>query len=234
MAFPQVSDADTQSGVQTSNSTSWTCTFPTNIAAGDLLLAFFGIDGAGPRTASATDWSNLVSEASDGSASLDVLYKDAVGTETGNFTATISGSEQGCWRTIRIPAASWWGVVAEGVAVANTTGSGLTPDPSSLNPSGWDIEDTLWIAAAASDHGDTTYTLFPLNYTNTSAQESGGAGGAALGIARLESAVASENPGAFTTDASEGWVADTIAIRPAAAAAERVPRSTSYPQLLAN
>ena len=241
MAFPQVSDADTQSGLQSTNSTSWTLTYPTNLASGDLILGFVATDGVAVPTWP-SGW-----EAEDRGSGDNELYwakKLSDGTETGNFTLTLDATQQGCWRVLRIT--GWqgtlgtvWDNITNGGAViaprlnANI-GTDTAPDPPSFDPANWGVEDTLWFAIASSDHGATTYTGFPTSFTNTSAQESGGAGGAALGTARLESAAASVDPSAFTTDASEQWVAQTIAVRPAAAAAARVPFTSRYPQLLAH
>lgn len=228
MTFPQVIDADTTSGLQTANSSAWAATYPTNIAAGDLLFGFLGTDGnpgfvGGAFTLFATD--------SDLTSSVFAIYRVAVGNESGAVTLTLGANEQGCWRIIRIPAATWYGDPAFGVGLdsSNTSGSGTNPDPPPISPP-WSTEDMLFFAVSASDHGNTTYTGFPTNYTNTSAQESGGANGAALGTARRENVTTLENPSVFTTDASEGWASLTIIVRPAA----RVPRSSPYPQILAH
>lgn len=231
MAFPAPVAADTTSGSVTSNSNSWTLTYPANIAVGDLLVSFVATDGGSTSQTYPSGWTSDFSVDgihSDGTATLGIQWKVADGTESGTFSLSLGGSEQGVWRIIRIPASTWWGTSSTGVSPGGATnansGSDNAPDPPSTNPSSWDVEDTLWIAVAGSDHGNTTYTGFPtgffqedLSTSGGHAQESGGANGAGMGVAYLQSAAASVDPSAFTTDASEGWSAGTIAVRPAAA-----------------
>src|SRR5512146_2369511 len=110
MAFPTIADADTKTGTVTANSTSWTLTYPTNIAAGDLLIAMVASDG--DQTTHGT-WPSgwITDEASPGATSLIIAAKKAVGSETGNFSVTGLASEQGAWRVVRIPAATWEGTL---------------------------------------------------------------------------------------------------------------------------
>jgi len=234
MTFPSVSSADSKSGTVTSNSTSWTLTYPTNIVANDLLLAYIGADG----TPTATWPANWVSDLRTTSANaLHVGKKKADGSETGNFTVTMSASEQGAWRVIRIPASQWEGTLGTTwINIGSTEGSvswdrtitgspSSSPDPPSTDPANWGTEDTLWIALAASD-STVTYSTFPTNYTQEDhttagghASTSGGANGAGLAVAYRQLNAASENPGTFGLSGSEDWAAATIAVRPAAVAA---------------
>lgn len=240
MTFPAIADSDTTSGTVTSNSTSWTLTYPTNLAAGDLIAFVMATDGA--PTVSTTEGFSLYSDATGTAVRWQVLLKIADGTETGTFTATISASEQGAWRGWRIT--SWFGsglpnstpitssatANGTGVAIRSITGASTTPDPGSTNPSDWDIEDTLWLAIAAIDTSRTV-SDWPDTTTDNGSSVSGGAGGATLAWCRFESAAASWDPTTFTISASDDWGTAVIAVRPAPA---RVPRFTSYPQLLAH
>lgn len=235
MAFPAIAAADTKTGSQTTNSTSWTLTYPSNLASGDLIIAFIARDGGSGDGGGTWPAGWVTRSQNQATVSLIASKKKSDGTETGNFSVTGLSSEQGVWRTMRIPAALWEGTIgtsfgngsaADGSAVCATgvtTGDSTTPNPTSLDPFNWGTEDTLFIAAAASDHGDTTYTGFPANYTQQDhatagghSQESGGAGGAGFGIAFRRVAASSDDPGTFTTDASEGWAALTVGVRPAA------------------
>jgi len=221
-AFPTISDSDTKSGTVGANSTSWTITYPTNIAAGDLLLLFFGADGT--ATFSATGFTN-VGNLQASAVTVFLLAKVAAGTETGTFTATVDAAEQGGWRIFRIPAASWFGgtlnvnpTESNGLATfGESSGSpSANPNPAALNPANWGTEDTLWIAAIGVDTS-RTISVFPLADRNTS-DVSGGAGGATLGLCTTASTVASLDPGTFTISASDDWAALTVAVRPAGAA----------------
>ena len=217
MAFPQVGSES--SGTQTSDSTSWTLTYPSGIQAGDLLIVIMACDGL-PTPITITDFDTLGdTPAASNLAVLAVRGKVATGSESGNFTATLNAAEQGCWRVLRITAGTWYGgTVLSGQAVdagGSASGTSTAPDPVN-NPAVWGQRDNLFIAMSAADHGDTTHTGFPTNYSNTSSQESGGANGAALGVARRENYVAAEDPSAFTIDQSEEWAAAVYVIRPTA------------------
>lgn len=218
MAFPQVADADTASGSVTSNSTTWSVAYPANCASGDLLLLFMAVDGnATTQTFTSTGWAFLSPNMTFGSSAVtgQVGHIVATGFESGSVDVTLGNSEQGVWRTVRIPRETWWGTMSTGLSSGNANvGTGTSPDPGNMSPS-WGVVDILWIAFGVSDHGNTTYTAAPANYSNFVAQESGGAGGAGMGIARRELTASSEDAGAFTAD-SEDWAAQTVAIRPGA------------------
>jgi hypothetical protein len=221
MAFPAIQTADTKNGVVTVNSTSWTLTYPTNLVAGDLILAFVATDGDNDTTPT---WpAGWIATAQSGTAAVTALAakKVSVGTETGTFTLTLPASEQGGWRIFRIT--GWQGTIGTtfsvnndgtGGAVQGGTASSATanPDPPSYNPGLWDVEDTLWFAVCAVDTS-RTISVYPLADNNT-ADVSGGAGGATLGVCSTNSAVASLDPGTFTVSSSDDWQCFTVAIRP--------------------
>lgn len=238
MAFPQIVDADTQSGTVTSNSTSWTLTYPTNIAAGDLLLAFVASDG-NPGETWPGSWKRLAKASGTGAAIILCGGVVAAGTESGNFTLTMSAGEQGGWRVFRIT--GWFGGMlpnesvhtADGFDALNVAnGTNNLPNPPNLDPGGWATEDTLWIAGCGVDTS-RTISVYPLPDRNT-ADVSGGSNGATLGLCTTESAVSALDPGTFTISAADDWGALTVAVRPAAAvAAGQVPYTNVMPPLLA-
>ena len=217
MTFPIVVDADTKNGTVTSNSASWTLTYPTNLASGDLILAFVACDGTPVGTWPA-NWLG-VGQSSGTAARLLLAKKISLGTETGTFTLGLSASEQGAWRVFRIT--GWEGTIGtafgndanSGAAERTTTsGADANPNPPVLDPNNWATEDTLWFAACAVDTS-RTISVYPLASRNT-ADVSGGAGGATLGVCTAESAVSSLDPGTFTISASDDWAVATVAIRP--------------------
>lgn len=227
MAFPTIATADTKNGTVTSNSTSWTLTYPTNIAADNLLLAFVATDGdnSGGWTWPA-GWEKVGLAGFGANVTLIAAKKKATGSETGNFTVTMGASEQGGWRVFRIT--GWEGTLGDFVGTPGAVDAGggaaandANPNPGSLNPGGWDVEDTLWFAVCACDNS-RTISAYPLA-NNQSSDNSGGAGGATLGICTLNDAVASKDPGTFTTNTGDDWAAETFAVRPAAPAAAFAP-----------
>lgn len=226
MAYAQIVDADTKNGVVSSNSASWTLTYPTNLVSGDLILGLAGIDGTTGSSSIGFQASGFaVSRATQaGAVSLHAYAKISDGTETGTFAATLNASESGGWRIFRIT--GWFGsgiiasagsgtqIDANGMSMLSAIASSSNPNPPALDPANWATEDVLWIAACALDTS-RTISVYPLAGRNT-ADNSGGSGGATLGICTSESAVGSLDPGTFTISASDDWVAATIAIRPAA------------------
>ena len=227
MAFPTIADADTKNGTQTSNSTSWSLTHPTNIAAGDLILSLIAADGS--PTVSISGFTQIAHVSNSGSAvTIDVQALIATGSESGSFTATLGASEQGGWRVFRLPAADWYGSGlpatpstthsfpqdGDGLSIVVSTGT-TQPNPFNLDPANWATEDTLWVVACAVDTS-RTISVYPLADRNT-ADVSGGAGGATLGCCTTTSAVSSMDPTNFTISTNDDYCTTTIAIRPAAA-----------------
>lgn len=153
---------------------------------------------------------------------IGAAYKFSTGSETGTFTvaqaATITGHAAMILLAIsgnHASTAPEVGTIANGTAAA--------ADPGALNPTGWDVEDTLWIAVGASGETGTggTYdgiSAAPTNYTDlaqtgNSADAIGAVEGA---VAFRQNAVASEDVGTFTTDLSNARnSAVVIAVRPA-------------------
>jgi hypothetical protein len=220
---PTIQTADTKNGTVTTNSNAWTITYPTNIAAGDLLLLFAGIDGSTSWNANAAGFTTLKSQPDGNAAVTHVLCaKIAVGGETGTFTLSGGATEQGGWRIFRIT--DWFGSGLPAGGVGQQDGNGLSvaadpptgtsanPNPPNLDPANWGTEDTLWFATCAVDTS-RTISVYPLA-GNNSADVSGGSGGATLGICTTTSAVASLDPGTFTVSAADDRVTFTVAVRP--------------------
>jgi hypothetical protein len=228
MAFPTVVDADTKNGTVTTNTTGWTLTYPTNLQAGDLILAFIGADGNSSSPSWPADW--FAFHQGGGANTLTFAKKIATGSETGNFTVTFSTGEQGGWRVFRVT--GWGGNIGAGfanivgtsgdvVSSAVNTGTTANPDSINLDPANWATEDTLWFVAVSIDTS-RTISVYPYAGRNT-ADVSGGSGGATLGICTTTSATSSLDAGTFTISASDDWAVATIAVRPAAASAPPPP-----------
>jgi hypothetical protein len=187
---------------------------PATVNAGDLLIVLFTNDRNATVTTPA-GWSLLTSDTNGVHVRLSVHYKIAAGTEGGttvNFAT--SASEQAAAQVYRIT--DWHGTTPPEISTA-ATGTDTAPDPASLNPAGWDVANTLWLAVAGQDRGDQSgTTAYPASYTDgISTLSSDGTGSCRTHSARRVRAAASEDPGAFTIPVSEQWVAFTIAVRPA-------------------
>ncbi|HUX48691.1 MAG TPA: hypothetical protein VMV76_05970, partial [Dehalococcoidia bacterium] len=187
---------------------------PATVDAGDLLIVLFTNDGSETVTTPA-GWTELASDANGVHVRLSVYYKIAAGTEGGttvNFVT--SAAEEAAAQVYRIT--DWHGTTPPEISTA-ATGSDAAPDPASLDPVGWDVADTLWLAAAGQNRGDQSgTTAYPASYTDgISTLSSSGPSGCRTHSARRVLAAASEDPGAFTIPVPAEWVAFTIAVRPA-------------------
>ena len=187
---------------------------PATVNAGDLLIVLFTNDGNAAVTTPA-GWNPLASTNNGNAVTFSVYYKIAAGTEGGTTVNFItSATEQAAAQVYRIT--NWHGTTPPEISTA-ATGADAAPDPASLDPAGWDVADTLWLAVAGQDRGDQSgTTAYPASYTDgISTLSSNGTGSCRTHSARRVLAAASEDPGAFTIPVSEQWVAFTIAVRPA-------------------
>ena len=121
---------------------------------------------------------------------IGAAYKlDATGSETGTFTVTSAGSGRSVMFLMAIPGAH---TTTPPEATARATGTTAAADPAALNPTGWDAEDTLWIAVANNDETSLTgsftgITAAPTNYTGYSTPASSAATSSAPSKARSRS-----------------------------------------------
>ena len=196
-----------------SDTTTHNVSMPATVNAGNLLIVLFNNDGSATVTTPA-GWTQLASNATGTAVRLSIYYKIAAGTEGGttvNFNT--SASEQAAAQVYRIT--DWHGTTPPEISTA-ATGTSTAADPSSLNPAGWDVANTLWLAVAGQDQGGGTPT-YPVSYTGgiTTRSDTAGNSRCQMMSARRVLAAASENPGAFTILGNvEEWVAFTIAVRP--------------------
>ena len=214
MAFPTRQTADDKSGSVTVGTTSWTFTYPTNLVAGDLIIAIMGrpsTTGGNP-----TFPAGFVVANSSLTRQLDFAKKLSDGTETGNFTVTISSNNTGGWIVFRIT--GWGGTL--GTTFDNTagtcgdvaratsaSGTSTTPDPPSLDPASWGTEDTLWIASCMCAAAAGNPTAFPTSYS-TGVRANG------CGAADRQLNASSEDPSTFSQASSLAWLASTIGVKP--------------------
>jgi hypothetical protein len=186
---------------------------PATVNAGDLLIVLFTNDRNATVTIPA-GWTELASDTSGQHVRLSVYYRIAAGTEGGTTVNFItSATEEAAAQVYRIT--NWHGTTPPEISTA-VTGTDASPDPASLDPAGWDIADTLWIAVAGQDRGNEPGTpAYPSSYTDgTSTLSSTGIGSCRTLSARRVLATVLQDPGAFTIPASEQWVAFTVAVRP--------------------
>ena len=188
---------------------------PATVNAGDLLIVLFTNDGDETVTTPG-GWSLLASDTGGPSVRLSVYYKIATGTEGGttvNFVT--SANQQAAAQVYRIT--DWQGTTPPEISTAATATS-TAPDPAFLDPAGWGVSNTLWLAVAGQDRGDQSGTLaYPISYTDGISTLSSDTNLSCRthSARRVLLTATSEDPGPFTIPVTEQWVAFTIAVRPA-------------------
>lgn len=211
--YPAVRTSATSS--ETGNVTTHSVLLPATVESGDLLLAFFSCDGNPTVTwdnTTAGTWSDYIDTANGTANRLVIKAKLADGTEDGKtLSIGTSASEQSVHRTIAIH--SWEGTLASGLNIpAAATGTSTTPDPPAASDS-WGTTARKTIAVFGNDFSRAV-TAYPSGYDlNQFNDVSGGGAGCGLGSAGRNANEGSQNPGTFTIDSSDQWVAATVSVR---------------------
>lgn len=183
-----------------------------------------------------TTWGGGFTEFSDQGSSttagIGLAYKWSTGAETGTFTvtqaATITGHASMCLLSIPLAHAS---TIPEAGTIANHA---TLPDPASFNPTGWDIEDTLWIAVDVNGMTSATGSWTACgagtltNYTdlaNSNTTDSSTIGQTEVAVSFRQVAAAAEDRGAVSTHDTTNARASAliIAVRPAPATQALTP-----------
>ena len=193
--------------------------------SGDLLIAIIIAYQSSTTDAQFSGWGGGFTEIHDTGTSttlaVGVAYKFSTGSETGTFDVTQAATITGhaAMILLSIPGAHLTTPPEAGSRASGTTSAA---DPGSFNPSGWDVEETLWIAVGGSGETGTGgnydgISAAPSNYsdyaeTGISADAVGGVEGA---VAFRQLRAASEDVGTFTLDTSNARsAAVVIAVRP--------------------
>lgn len=192
--------------------TNHTFDLKTGMTNGNLAIIFWGGGGidSSPNFA-CPGWSVLEDQiVAFGSGHFGIAAKIVDGTEGATLTCTTDLAETGTSISIEITGINTTTAVEDCNGI---NGSTAAPDPEDCNPSQWDVEDTLWIAAAYID-GPVTFSAFPSGFTLNQVNGTNVSSGD-IAIAMRNETSASVNPPAFTVSSSGNWAAVTLAIRPA-------------------
>lgn len=206
MAFPAVAAAASQSF--STNSTNHNVTMPATVDAGDTLVVWFICNQATVTTPSG--WTLEGTAVQDAQLRGSLYSKEATGSEGGtsvNFVT--SANSLGMAQVYRVTGG---GVVD---AATMTNGESENPDPGTATASGGSADNLFLAFCGCANDGD--YTAGPTNYTNLTQLDLNSSTDWAIGSARRNLAAASDNPGGFTFDAIEHWVAVALVIAPAGA-----------------
>lgn len=195
--------------------TSHNITMPT-CQAGDLLLIIFASDSDGVDTTitKPADFTDIKGSELQNAVARLICAKVAISADSGaTKVVTTDDAEQAAWIVGRVPAAEWEGTLASIEAAATAAnGSGTLIDPPPITAS-WGAEPNLFIAVGASDRGDYTVNGYPFPDNQTSSANGNTAGAHAMACTQPQE-IATIDPGTFEMSLGDGWIADTLVIRP--------------------
>ena len=213
MAFPQVQDADTTSGVQATDVTSHPILLPANRAAGDRVLLGFVTDEAPTVTGWPSGWNVIATQTTPALTDTLIVAEKIIAGSESNFSLTTSTAQQSVFHSYRVTGAHA-STLSAGVGA---TGA-ITLDFAALDPAGWGAEDTLWFIFGANVNGTRTVTTWPAGYTGSQRRTGTETTttGASLASAYRTLAASSEDPGTLTWTGGADLAGITIAVRPAA------------------
>jgi len=197
--------------------------------SGDLLIAIcVAYQTSTGTNAAFSGWTGSFTEFHDSASSttmaIGAAYKWSTGSETGTFAVTQAATITGDASMIlmSIPGAHGSTPPEAGGRVSATT---ALPDPTSFDPSGWGVEDTMWInvvGCGCTNIGGTWTgcgATPPTNYTNwldTNAADTSVVGDCEAAVSFRHNRAAAEDAGtASGIDISNARSAAlTIAVRP--------------------
>lgn len=185
----------------TTASTSHAASLPASIVSGELLELEVTVN-TGTITAPA-GWSTLYN-----ASPAAFFYLTATGSEGATVTVTTGTSTKFVSIARRI---SQWSGTPEVSTVATATS--VNPDSSSVTPS-WGSDNQLYISVAHGFGRFTGISAYPTGYTDQNTIDASSGSSAGLASAVHPSNGTSEDPSAFTANASIQWFAYTVAIKP--------------------
>lgn len=206
-AFPVWETADDTAAQSSLAAGAHTHPYPANAAVGDIIVFWYS-------STSSNELSGVTGFTSAGGWTQNfqrtrIYWRRYDGTEGATFPFTTSATAYTAVRAIRISGAIATGTPIESSS-GTTSGASANPDAPSFSPS-WGSAKTLWFAVASID-GGVTVNAYSSGYVN------GIANGTTeiLALCSRQLETATEDPSAWTLSAARAWVAQTVAIRPAA------------------
>jgi hypothetical protein len=190
------------------------CRMPTDIAAGDLLVASIATDLAATAAAGGGEgWTQISATSNASAVRLTVLAKVAAGGDALNLT--LGSAVDSSTHVVRITDHGVSNVASDIVLGTAATGTSAAPDPPSVTPAA--NEPNLFYAIGAADDDDYTTVFSPTSYTGEANTRSGALSATTstvLAAYRYVTTGSAQDPGAFTLAASEEWVTQTLCIPP--------------------
>lgn len=215
-AFPVIAGSATTSIVATSTTTPHSLNMPSSISSGDMLLMFLQYRRGNRLVSSFSEsWTQATAyNAGTGSTlQMYVFWRIADGTEGATTSVAITGgSDKVASLIFRIT-----GAQSVAAAASTVTGTNPTPpDPPSLSPS-WGSAKTLWFMYIGTYDATMSISAYPTNYSTSQTTVAANAGdtlGQRFWVAAYSNQTGTENPGTATLTGSQGWISQTIGVRP--------------------
>ncbi len=213
--FAQASVRSSSQGNEAGDVTTHNFTLPATIENNDLVFCSAVTDGTPTITWDSTySWTEIHEDSDTTATGTTEIFK-ADGTEDSDALTFSTGgnSQQSAWICLAIQ--DWGEDLANDVDCGTAaTGASDSPDPPSVTP-GWGADaNNMYIAIEYNDVERTVsaYSLPDNNLNETSA----GGGGVGVGVSSDILGGASQDPGTYTISVSDGWVAQTCVVEPAA------------------
>jgi len=195
-----------------------TVTLPTGIQSGDLILLHSTFHTAATATVP-TGFTEWIDETA-GNRTMLISAKIAAGAESGtDVDVTTSGTHWSATNCLIIR--GFHGSLAEGVGwdkgvSVDGAGAGVNPPAATAT---WGSDKNYFIALLSAENDDATVTAYPTGWSETQQYVVGGGGtdaGCTSGVATYNATeLASHNPSLFSLSQSEGYLTNTLVLRPA-------------------
>jgi hypothetical protein len=189
-------------------------TMPSDVVAGDLLIATVSTDAAATVAAGGGEgWTNITDTANGSAVRLNILAKIAAGSDALNLT--LGSADDSATHVMRIVDHGVANVATDIEVGTAATGTSTAPDPPSVTPAA--NANNLFIAVAASDDDDDIVTFAPTSYTaEAQTKSTTGTSSCLIQVAyRYVSTGSAVNPAAGALNLSEEWVTQTLCVPPA-------------------
>ena len=191
--------------------TSFNVNLPATINAGDLLLIPVAVDANATLTwdnTTAGTWTTSFNDVQTANR-LMIFSKIADGSEDGKTLAiTISNAQQIVARCFRLSGAQ--GTI--GVTATGNRGTASSIDPTAITAA-WGVANNFYLAVVGLDNA-ISITGGPTGYSTPDTRITSASGQAGLTTAYKSASGSSDDPSAFTSSTSIGFVCATVVVRP--------------------
>lgn len=200
----------------TSDVSTHTVSYTTSPSSGETLVIFHGTESNQEENPTiASGWTRFFNDRRTVAPTIAGFWRESDGTEGGGTVdITTNNTVSQTAEMIELSGAADPDTSPPEAATANT-GNSDAPNPPSLSPSGGS-DDYRWFAVC-SFLDDNELTAGPSGYSTMVETADTSFPFIEIGTAHRAATAASEDPGSFSASNPRDWVAQTIAIYPAAA-----------------